>query len=77
MADNKGHHDPQSLQEQGYGTRPEQMQMDQMKAPDYVTRLDALGETPEWIDCPFCQQRAMTKVTHSSSDQTTYGSLSI
>ena len=27
-----------------------------------VTPLDQLGQQPQWIDCPFCQRRTMTRV---------------
>jgi len=26
------------------------------------TPLDKLGDTPEWIDCPFCHQRTQTRL---------------
>ncbi|KAF4458672.1 LPS-induced tumor necrosis factor alpha factor [Fusarium albosuccineum] len=32
-----------------------------------VTPLHMLGESPAWIDCPFCQRRTMTKVNTEGS----------
>ncbi len=29
-----------------------------------VTPLHQLGDQPQWIDCPFCQHRAMTRLDH-------------
>ncbi|KAJ5709646.1 LITAF-like zinc finger domain-containing protein [Penicillium malachiteum] len=37
-----------------------------------VTPLHLLGEQPAWIDCPFCQRRAMTRVLHGDSAATWY-----
>lgn len=37
-----------------------------------VTPLGRLAETPEYVDCPSCQQRAITRVEKSDSSQTKY-----
>jgi len=37
-----------------------------------VTDLDQLGETPEYIDCPFCRKRTLTTVIRNNSDATWY-----
>jgi hypothetical protein len=37
-----------------------------------VTALDQLGETSEYIDCPFCHKRTLTTVTQNNSDATWY-----
>ncbi len=29
-----------------------------------VTPLHQLGDQPQWIDCPFCEHRAMTRLDH-------------
>ncbi|MCJ1233244.1 hypothetical protein MMC14_001199 [Varicellaria rhodocarpa] len=42
-----------------------------IRNPIYVTPLERLGETPEWIDCPFCQRRTRTMVTKEDSTSTT------
>ena len=35
--------------------------MDQQKPVD-PTPLDQLGDTPQWIDCPFCHRRTETRL---------------
>lgn len=35
-----------------------------------VTRLEKLGEAPEFVDCPYCQQRCKTRVVHENSTAT-------
>lgn len=35
-----------------------------------VTPLHLLRENPTWIDCPFCERRAMTRVGHEDSSTT-------
>lgn len=35
-----------------------------------VTPLNLLREQPTWIDCPYCQRRAMTRVGHEDSSAT-------
>lgn len=37
-----------------------------------VTPLHLLREQPVWIDCPFCERRAMTRVSHEGSSATMY-----
>ncbi|KAJ6006484.1 LITAF-like zinc ribbon domain-containing protein [Penicillium sp. IBT 35674x] len=37
-----------------------------------VTPLHLLREHPSWIDCPFCERRAMTRVGHEGSSATMY-----
>ncbi|KAJ5722134.1 hypothetical protein N7488_000169 [Penicillium malachiteum] len=37
-----------------------------------VTPLHLLGDQPAWIDCPFCQRRAMTRVIQGDSAATWY-----
>ncbi|KAJ4147027.1 hypothetical protein LMH87_001580 [Akanthomyces muscarius] len=32
------------------------------QAPTTVTPLNQLGDTPQWIDCPFCHKRTKTTV---------------
>src|ERR1700761_3996800 len=41
------------------------------KPENYVTRLENLGESPDFIDCPYCRTRQKTKVSHESTSQTT------
>lgn len=41
-------------------------------SPLAVKPRELLGEEPEYIDCPFCRSRAMTKVTHADSTSTTF-----
>ncbi|KAJ5527895.1 LITAF-like zinc finger domain-containing protein [Penicillium frequentans] len=40
-----------------------------------VTPLHLLREHPVWIDCPFCERRAMTRVGHEGSSATMLASL--
>ncbi|KAH8892720.1 hypothetical protein GQ53DRAFT_860776 [Thozetella sp. PMI_491] len=42
-----------------------------MKPENYVIRLENLDETPDYVDCPYCKSRQMTKIRHESSSQTT------
>lgn len=51
---------------------PQPARIEVMGQPSNVTKLPYLGETPEYIDCPFCKTMAKTKVEHQSSDQTAY-----
>lgn len=42
------------------------------KPENYVVALEKLGESPDFIDCPWCQKRQKTKVVHTDSSMTTY-----
>ncbi|CAF9925539.1 MAG: hypothetical protein ALECFALPRED_003156 [Alectoria fallacina] len=44
----------------------------EIRDPLYVTPLDQLLEEPVYIDCPYCQRRTQTRVTHEDSSATTY-----
>ncbi|KAJ5096978.1 hypothetical protein N7456_007699 [Penicillium angulare] len=35
-----------------------------------VTPITLLGEVPAWVDCPFCERRALTRVTMEDSSTT-------
>lgn len=42
------------------------------KRPEnYVMALESLGESPDFVDCPWCRKRKRTKVSHINSSQTT------
>ncbi|KAI0890981.1 hypothetical protein F4806DRAFT_338909 [Annulohypoxylon nitens] len=46
------------------------------KDPPKVTPLKNLTETPAWIDCPFCNKRAMTRASKEGTTmQTVVGCL--
>lgn len=49
---------------------PTQRPIPVMERPKTVTRLSQLDEIPEYIDCPYCNKRTLTKVAHESSDTT-------
>jgi hypothetical protein len=36
--------------------------MDQQKPITDPTPLDKLGDTPQWVDCPFCHRRTETRL---------------
>lgn len=38
---------------------------------NYVVAPENLSETPDFVDCPWCQKRQKTKVVHTDSSQTT------
>ncbi|KAJ5291830.1 hypothetical protein N7478_001081 [Penicillium angulare] len=40
-----------------------------------VTPLNLLGEVPAWIDCPFCERRALTRVKGADSSTTMLAAL--
>ncbi|KAL7941454.1 LITAF-like zinc ribbon domain-containing protein [Trichoderma barbatum] len=42
-----------------------------MRPENYVISLENLNETPDYIDCPYCKSRQITKIRHESSSQTT------
>ncbi|KAF2738502.1 hypothetical protein EJ04DRAFT_509645 [Polyplosphaeria fusca] len=37
-----------------------------------VTDLEHLGESPAYIDCPYCEKRTLTRVEQNDSSQTTH-----
>lgn len=49
----------------------------EMRPENYVVKLEHLGETPDFIDCPYCKSRQKTVVHHEPTTQTTYVTLLI
>lgn len=41
------------------------------KPENYVVAPEKLGESPDFVDCPWCQERRKTRVVHTDSSQTT------
>ncbi|KAG5937067.1 hypothetical protein E4U60_002141 [Claviceps pazoutovae] len=61
---------PYSQGNQGYFAPPPSQNNAQtpyaQPAPPVIT-LNQLADQPQWIDCPFCQKRAMTTVQRSGT----------
>ncbi len=41
-----------------------------MRPENYVIRLENLGESSDYVDCPYCKSRQRTQVRHESTSQT-------
>ncbi|KAG7285694.1 hypothetical protein NEMBOFW57_007987 [Staphylotrichum longicolle] len=53
-----------------------QLPMSPQQPVPTVTPLNMLGDRPQWIDCPFCQRRTMTRLnTEGTSMQIVAGVL--
>ncbi|KAK2055861.1 hypothetical protein LY76DRAFT_519558 [Colletotrichum caudatum] len=49
--------------------------MNSQKPVNYVVRLEALGDDPDFIDCPWCRSRQRTRVRAYASNTTRIASL--
>ena len=56
----------------GMTSRPAEPAQESGAQHRVLRRLEDLGETPDYIDCPHCKTRQKTRVEHPSSSATTY-----
>lgn len=67
---------PKSVPPQSRGIVIKQPNVSQLMKPEnYVIKPEHLGETPDYIDCPYCKSRQRTEVHHQSTSQTSYVTL--
>ncbi|EHK42070.1 hypothetical protein TRIATDRAFT_84172 [Trichoderma atroviride IMI 206040] len=71
MTLNTANTSPKPAQSQSTGIVTKQPSMVQnMKPENYVVKPENLGESPDYIDCPYCKSRQKTEVRHQSTSQT-------
>lgn len=67
---------PKSVQSQNTGIVTKQPSMVQgMNPENYLVKPENLGESPDYIDCPYCKSRQKTETRHQHTSQTSYVTL--
>ncbi|KAK4557117.1 hypothetical protein LTR86_006098 [Recurvomyces mirabilis] len=67
------HDQPQpSIERQVVNEQPsiEPNRISYVAGPKYSLPLNELGETSEWVDCPYCMKRTQTEVRKEHSSMT-------
>jgi hypothetical protein len=76
MTLNTANTSPKPVQSQSTGIVTKQPGIAQgMKPENYIVKPEHLGESPDYIDCPYCKSRQRTEVRHQHTSQTSYVTL--